>query len=119
VSLAADLITLLHGTFVLFVVLGGLLVLRWPRVAWLHLPCAAWGVIVELTGWTCPLTPLEFWLRGDVGPRGGFLAEYLHPLLYPAWLTPSHRWRLAGLLILINLLLYGVVLRRRCGPDEA
>ncbi len=112
-SLLADLVALVHGLFVVFVVLGGLLVLCRPRAAWLHLPAAAWGVLVELTGWPCPLTPLERWLRGSLGDTGaGFLAAYLHPLLYPSWLTLSTRWMLAGFVILINGLVYGWVVHR-------
>ena len=61
--LLATAVVLVHLTFVTFVVLGGLLVLRWPRVAWIHLPAAGWGVGITLAGWICPLTPLENWLR--------------------------------------------------------
>jgi hypothetical protein len=71
--LAADIIVLLHLAFILFAAAGGLLVLRWPRLAWLHLPCAAWGVLIEATGGICPLTPLEQQLRlagGDPGYSG-------------------------------------------------
>lgn len=120
VSLLADLVALVHGLFVVFVVFGGLLVLRWPRGAWLHLPCVAWGVAVELTGWACPLTPLEIWLRGSLrGPGRGFLATYLHPLLYPAWLTPTNRWMLAGIVVLINASLYGWLVRRTGDPSTS
>lgn len=116
-SLLADLVALVHGLFVVFVVLGGLLVLRWPRAAWMHLPCAAWGVTVELTGWLCPLTPLEIWLRGSLrGPGRGFLAAYLHPLLYPAGLTPTYRWMLAGGVLLVNAFVYGWLFRRTGDP---
>ena len=72
----ADVVVLLHITFVLFVVLGGLLVLRWRRVAWAHVPAALWGVVIEWTGRECPLTPLENWLRargGQPGYAGGFV----------------------------------------------
>jgi uncharacterized membrane protein YhhN len=55
----ADLVLLIHLSFVLFVIGGGLLVLKWPRIGWLHLPAAAWGALIEFTGWICPLTPLE------------------------------------------------------------
>ena len=84
--LAADLIVLLHLLFILFAAAGGLLVLRWPRLAWLHLPCAAWGVLIEATGGICPLTPLEQQLRlagGDPGYSGSFIERYLLPLIYP------------------------------------
>jgi hypothetical protein len=58
-SLLADLLVALHLAFVVFVVAGGLLVLRWPRLAWVHVPAAVWGALVEVTGWICPLTPVE------------------------------------------------------------
>lgn len=107
--LLADFVLIIHVAFVLFAVLGGFLVLRWPRVAWGHLPCVVWGILVELTGWSCPLTPLEFWLRGPGYDHhaAGFLATYLHPILYPAWLNPTSQLWLAGVLGGLNLLLYG------------
>lgn len=92
IRLAADAVALLHGAFVLFVVVGGLLVWRcWPRLAWLHLPAIAWGALIEFTGGICPLTPLEQHLRqviGQAGYAGGFIDHYLWTLLYPAGLTP-------------------------------
>ena len=63
----ADLVVIVHGLFIVFVVAGGLLVLRWPRLAWVHLPAAAWGVLIEWSGWICPLTPLENALRRAAG----------------------------------------------------
>lgn len=113
-ALLADMVALVHGLFVVFVVAGGLLVLWWPRLAGVHLPAAAWGILVELTGWPCPLTPLERWLReGHLGAgEAGFLAVYLHPLLYPSWLTPTSRWMLAGFVVLVNGLVYGWVVQR-------
>lgn len=83
----ADLVLVSHATFVLFVALGGFLVLRWPRVAWAHVPCALYGAAIELVGWVCPLTPLEQRLRRAAGQRGytgGFLEHYLRGVLYPA-----------------------------------
>jgi hypothetical protein len=86
----ADLVLLLHFGFVAFVALGGLLVWRWPRWAWLHVPAALWGVFVAYTGSTCPLTPLESAWRhrgGEVGYPGGFLEHYVTAILYPIGLT--------------------------------
>jgi len=116
VSLAADLVASLHFAFVVFVVLGGLLVLRWPRLAWLHLPAVAWGASIELLGWICPLTPLENRLRheaGLAGYEGGFVEHYLLPLLYPASLSRSVQVILGLSVLLINAVLYGSILRRR------
>ncbi len=111
----ADALVAFHLGFVLFVVLGGLLVLRFPRVAWLHLPAAAWGAWVEWTDTLCPLTPLENHLRrlgGEAGYSGGFVAHYLLPVLYPAALTRNIQYILGGLVIGVNLLAYGVLLCR-------
>ena len=112
----ADLILALHLAFVLFVVLGGLLVMRWPRMAWLHLPAAIWGVVIEYTGWICPLTPLENSSRargGEAGYSGGFIEHYIEPLLYPAGLTRSTQVVLGSLVLVLNLTAYGIALSRR------
>jgi len=114
-SLLADLVVLLHVAFVLFVVLGGLLVLRWPRVAWLHLPAAAWGVFIEFAGWICPLTPLENALRARAGEAvyaGDFVGRYLLPLLYPAELTRPTQLALGLFALVINVVVYTLALRR-------
>jgi hypothetical protein len=111
----ADLILVVHLTFVLFVVLGGLLVLRWPRAAWLHIPAAIWGVLIEYTGWICPLTPLENSLRmrgGEAGFSGGFIEHYIQPVLYPAGLTRATQVVLGSLVLVLNLTAYGVVVSR-------
>lgn len=114
-GLAADAVLLLHLAFILFVVLGGLLVLRWPRLALLHLPAVAWGATVECLQLLCPLTPLENRLRrlaGERGYEGGFIEHYLEPLIYPAGLTPGIQLGLGALVLLINLVPYGLLLRR-------
>jgi hypothetical protein len=115
-SLLADLVVGLHLAFVLFVVLGGLLALRWPRVAWLHLPAVVWGALIEWRGWICPLTPLELALRrraGDAGYQGGFLEHYLVPVLYPPGLTREIQLGLAVGVVILNAVVYTAVLRRR------
>lgn len=112
----ADALALLHFGFVVFVVAGGVLVLRWPRVAWAHLPAAAWGVAIELGGWICPLTPLENALRrsaGESGFTGGFVEHYLLPVLYPAGLTRTVQIGLGVGVLLLNLLVYGWWVWRR------
>ena len=111
----ADLILALHLVFVLFVVLGGLLVLRWPRTSWLHIPAAIWGVLIEFTGWICPLTPLENSLRtrgGEAGYNGGFIEHYIQPLLYPAGLTRSTQVVLGSLVLALNLTAYAIMVSR-------
>ncbi len=86
----ADAVLLAHAAFVAFVVLGGLIVLRWPRLAWVHLPVVAWGAGIEFAGGICPLTPLENHLRTlahEQGYAGGFVEHYVFGLLYPEGLT--------------------------------
>ncbi|MFZ5623370.1 MAG: DUF2784 domain-containing protein [Gemmatimonadota bacterium] len=112
----ANLLVLFHAAFVLFVVLGGLLVLRWPRLAWLHLPAAIWGAAIEFTGWICPLTPLENRFRrlaGEAGYSGGFIEHYVLPVLYPTGLTRSVQYVLGALVVLLNVVIYAIVVRRR------
>ena len=90
-TLLADAVLIAHLRFILFAILGGLLVLRWPRLIWLHLAALAWALAVEVAGLTCPLTPLEWRLRGwdDSGETSGFIARYLTPLIYPPGLTQA------------------------------
>jgi len=110
----ADFALIAHLAFIIFVLLGGLLLLRWPRLVWLHLPAMAWAVFVELAGWVCPLTPLENHLRmlAGVGEyQGDFIGRYLLPLVYPAGLTPRVQLLLAGMVILFNLIIYALVVR--------
>jgi Protein of Unknown function (DUF2784) len=113
--LLANLVVALHGLFILFVVCGGVLAWRWRWVAVLHLPCALWGTLIEYRGWICPLTPLEHSLRaraGQAGYSGGFIEHYLVPAIYPAGLTPRIQAALGTAVLVINLLAYGVLLRR-------
>ncbi|HLF96250.1 MAG TPA: DUF2784 domain-containing protein [Methylococcaceae bacterium] len=117
--LLADLTVVLHFAFILFVLAGGLAVLRHPRLVWLHLPAVVWGAAIEFTGWICPLTPLEQALRikaGDAGYGGGFIEHYLIPLLYPGALTPEIQIVLGVAVICVNGAVYLVVWKgRRAG----
>jgi hypothetical protein len=115
-SLLADLVVAVHFLFVVFVVLGGLLVLRWPKLAYVHIPAAIWGVAIEFAGWICPLTPLEQWLRRQAGQGtypGGFIEHYILPLLYPSALTRNIQLLLGLLVLAVNLAIYGYVFRKR------
>lgn len=112
----ADLVVLVHLAFVGFVVLGGLLALRWPRWIWVHLPAAGWGILIEVFGWICPLTPLENELRRKAGRaayEGGFVEHYVLPVLYPADLTREVQWALAAVVLVVNAVVYGVWIARR------
>lgn len=107
--IAADAVLLLHLSFILFALCGATLTLRWPRVAWLHLPAALWAAGIELAGAVCPLTYLENSLRPRAGQQGyadGFIEHYLLPVLYPSGLTPAVQYALAGIVLGVNLLLY-------------
>ena len=115
--LLADLVLIIHLAFVIFALCGGLLVLRWRWIAWLHLPAATWGAVVEFTGWICPLTPLEYWLRsqaGETSSRSDSLVQYLLPALYPSGLTREIQVLLGMLVLAVNLAIYGWLWRRTC-----
>lgn len=111
----ADMTVLVHALFVLFVLFGGVAVLRWRRLAWLHLPAAIWGVMIELGGWVCPLTSLESRFRrlgGESGYGGTFIERYLEPLLYPLGLTRDSQLVLGLVAFLVNLAVYARLWRR-------
>ena len=113
--LLADLLVVFHFLFIVFATLGGVLALRWRWVPWLHLPCAAWGAVIELTGRVCPLTPLENTLRaagGAAGYPGGFIEHYLLAAIYPAGLTREIQLILAGILLSLNAAVYFLLWRR-------
>jgi hypothetical protein len=111
----ADLVVIAHFTFIVFVVFGGLLVLRRWWLSMAHLPAVAWGISIELSGGLCPLTPLENHFRrlsGSVGYSGGFIEHYLLPLIYPANLEREMQILLAALVFLVNLAVYGLAVRQ-------
>ncbi|HET9947801.1 MAG TPA: DUF2784 domain-containing protein [Longimicrobiales bacterium] len=112
----ATLVALGHFAFILFVMLGGLLVARWPKVAWIHVPCFVWGGWIEVSGGICPLTPLENALRraaGDAPYLGSFIEHYLLGVIYPTGLTREVQLALAAGLVLLNVAIYAWVIRRR------
>ena len=107
--LLANLVLIVHLAFVVFVLCGGLLVLKWRWIAWLHVPAIAWGAFVEFSGWICPLTPLENWLRAqgrDISYRSDFIAQYLLPVLYPGDLTSDLQLLLGTVVIVLNAAVY-------------
>jgi len=121
--LLADVVLVVHFLFIVFVVGGGFLTLRWPRLAWAHVPCALWGVWIELAGWICPLTPLENELRrrgGAAGYAGGFIEHYLLGVVYPTGLTREVQVLLGVAAVGINLAAYALLLRvRRAGSGAS
>ena len=112
----ADLVLVTHLVFILFAVLGGLLVLKRRRLVWIHLVAAAWAVLIELGNWVCPLTPLENYLRRRAGQGSyeeTFVEHYLMPVIYPAGLTRPVQILLGLLVIGVNLVIYSLVMRQR------
>jgi hypothetical protein len=110
----ATAIAITHLAFILFVLLGGLLVLRGPRLAWVHLPAAVWGVLIEFFGWWCPLTKWEnHFLReaGRAGYDGGFVAHYIMPIIYPAGLTRGMEIAIGAIVLIVNVSVYVKVFR--------
>jgi hypothetical protein len=115
----ADFVVVFHGAYVVFVVLGALLALKWPKVLWVHAPAAIWGVLIEYAGWVCPLTPLENRLRalaGEAGYSGDFIEHYILRALYPHGLTPTVRYTLGTFALLVNVIAYTIVIKKRRRP---
>ena len=111
----ADLVLVVHFLFIAFVVAGGFAAVRWPRLAWAHIPCFAWGALIEFAGWICPLTPLENDLRiasGQAGYSGGFIEHYLLPVIYPGALTREMQIWLGLSVLALNAVAYAWLLRR-------
>lgn len=121
--IAADMLVILHFAFIVFVVLGGLLVWRWPKLVWLHLPMVLWAIGIECAGFICPLTPLENFFRdraGSGGYEGGFIEHYIVTIIYPQGLTRTIQFVLAALLVAINIVFYLLMLRgHRKKRDQA
>lgn len=112
----ADGLVLAHLGFVVFVVFGALAVVRWPRLAWVHVPAVVWAILVEVHAWICPLTPWEQALRERAGSgtyRGGFVDHYVMPVLYPQGLTSDTQLLLGVALMVLNALAYAWLWRRR------
>ena len=105
----ATAVVVLHFAFILFVIGGAFLVLRWPVLKWVHLPVAAWGALIEIGGWICPLTTLENALLRRAGAAGydeGFIAHYLVGVIYPNGLTRGMEFAIAVSVIAINVAVY-------------
>jgi hypothetical protein len=115
-QILADVVLVLHLLFIIFVVGGGLLVLKWRWVAFPHLPAAIWGAVIEFMGWYCPLTPLENHLRhiaGQSGYEGGFIEHYLLPVIYPHGLTSEVQIMLGIFVVAVNVVIYTFILLRK------
>ena len=111
----ADAVVITHLLFISFAIGGGLLVMRWRRMMWLHLPAVAWAVLVEIMSWPCPLTPLENYFRrrgGEAGYPGGFIEHYIWPVIYPEGLTDEVQMLIGGFVFCVNVAAYAVVVAR-------
>ena len=112
-----DFVVVVHALFIIFVLSGGLIVLKWHQVMWIHIPCALWGAAIEFFGWVCPLTYLEIYLR-EIGNansyENSFIQHYLLPVIYPSGLTTDIQFLLGVIVIVINLIIYFIVWRHRC-----
>lgn len=120
--LTADIVVLVHFGFILFVIFGGLFVLKWRWMIWLHIPAAIWGSVVIIFGWICPLTPLENMLRqanGNGAYTGGFIAHYIVPVIYPPGLTREVQVTIGITLVLVNIIIYAFAYRRWRRDKEA
>lgn len=109
---AAAFIFAIHLAFILFVAFGALLVVRFRRLAWVHIPAAVWGASLELLSLTCPLTPLEnrlLQMSGAAGYADSFIGHYLMPLIYPPGLRPEIQSLLGIGVIAVNLLIYSLI----------
>jgi len=115
-QIAAHFIVILHLAFILFVIFGGLLVLKWRWLIWLHIPAVIWGALISFMGWVCPLTPLENRLRnlaGDNGYSTGFIEHYLIPVIYPDELKPFMFVLMGVVVLLVNFIVYSIIFRKK------
>ena len=113
--LAADGVLLLHVAFILFVLLGAVVALRWRWMPYVHVPAAAWGFFVELTGRACPLTYMENYFRikaGQTGYADSFIEHYILDIIYPTDITRNVQFVLAGVVVAVNVAIYGWLLHR-------
>ncbi len=115
-KLFADLTALVHLLFVIFVIIGGLFVFKWKRIAWIHLPAAVWGALIEFAGWYCPLTNLEIFFleKAEIaGYKHGFVEHYILPVIYPAALTRELQIILGLFVVSVNIIIYMLVIYQR------
>lgn len=113
--IATDLLVILHLGFIVFVVAGGVLCIKWRKLIWIHIPAIIWGTVIELSGWICPLTPLENYFRrksGEAAYAGDFVSQYLVPVIYPESLTREIQWLLALAVLVINGAVYTIIVKK-------
>ena len=111
----ADALVVLHLAFIIFVIFGGFLTLKWRRLVFVHPLAAIWGALIEFSGWICPLTPLEQKFRqagGTAGYTTTFIEHYLLPVIYPAGLTRELQIFFGFSVVAINAVAYFILIRR-------
>jgi hypothetical protein len=111
----ADALVILHLVFIVFVLIGAFMALKWRTLIWVHIPCLIWGVLVEMLGWYCPLTPIENSFREQAGLAtysGDFVMQYIMPIIYPPELTRSLQIFFGLVVLLLNMVAYGLLIRR-------
>ena len=111
-----DFVVVIHALFIIFVLFGGLVVLKWHQVMWIHIPCALWGAAIEFFSWVCPLTYLEIYLREIDNTNSyddSFIQHYLLPVIYPSGLTTDIQFLLGVIVITINLIIYFIVWHKK------
>ena len=124
-SFLADLLVVFHLVFILYGIAGAMLIFKWPKTIWLHLPSCFWGMTVEFTGWICPLTPWEIQLRrlaGEEGYTESFIEHYLILIIYPSGLNREIQMLLGSIVLIVNLSLYTLILikrRKRKTPENS
>jgi len=112
-NILSNIVVVVHLLFIIFVCLGALLILKWPKAAWVHIPFAIWGVLVEYLNILCPLTPLENYFRQLGGYKiyeADFINQYIIPLIYPEALTRNLQFVLGSIVIILNFSIYGIIL---------
>lgn len=119
---AAEAVLLLHLGFIVFAIFGAAMAARWRWLIIVHVPAAVWALFVELTGRVCPLTYAENYLRSNAGQSGyaeSFIEHYLLPIVYPAGLTRNVQFVLAAVVVIVNLAIYGWLIRVRRQSNRA
>jgi hypothetical protein len=114
--LLADTVVIVHLAFIVFTIAGGILIIWWRKVIWIHIPAVIWAAWIEFSGGICPLTYLENWLLGQSGSggyHGDFTASYILPVVYPANLTRKIQITMAIIVIFVNLLVYGYIYMKK------
>ena len=120
-ELFANLTLIIHLIFILFVIFGGLLFFIFPKIIYIHLPALLWGIYIELTNSFCPLTNLENWFLHQGGLTtysNDFINNYLFPIIYPEGLTTDIQIYLGIILIIINILIYGLIFKNLWYGEE-